>query len=244
MRAIQKQGSGGFHLNQSHATPPQTSDQASTRWRSFGYKDAVLQRLLAEQFHLCCYSELRADEEGLGYHIEHVENKSQNPPRTFDYANLAASALDSRNDLGTFKVRGDEVFGGHAPGKQGGQGPVDMDRFISPHQPDCRRFFAYLSDGRVTPAGDLDAPARDRAQYTIDTLNLNSPFLVTRRRQWWDELDELFLEHIEKGWSLPDLVAVDLVPSSGRLSRFFSLTRQFFGPVAEQTLQQQAPALL
>ena len=53
-----------------------------------------------------------------------------------------------------------------------------------------------------------------------------------------------YIEHIEKGWSLPDLVAVDLVPSSGRLSRFFSLTRQFFGPVAEQTLQQQAPALL
>lgn len=244
MRAIQKQSKGGFHLNKSHANPPQTSDQASSRWRNFDHKDEVLQRLLAEQFHLCCYSELRADEEELGYHIEHVENKRQNPPRTFDYANLAASALDSRNDLGTFKARGDEVFGGHAPGKQGAQGPVDMHRFISPHQPDCRRFFAYLSDGLVIPAGDLDAPARDRAQYTIDTLNLNSPFLVTQRRKWWDELDKLFEEHIEKGWSLPDLVAVDLVPSSGQLSRFFSLTRQFFGPVAEQTLQQQAPELL
>lgn len=243
MRAIQKQGSGGFHLNQSNAKPPRTPDQATSRWRSFGHKGEVLQHLLAEQFHLCCYSELRADEEGLGYHIEHVENKGQNPSRTFDYANLAASALNSANDLGTFKARGDELFGGHAHGKTGIRGPVDLNRFISPHQPDCGRFFAYLSDGRVTPATDLDAPARDRAQYTIDTLNLNSPFLVTRRRQWWDELDELFIEHTERGWSLPDLVAVDLVPSSGRLSRFFSLTRQFFGPVAEETLQRQAPAL-
>lgn len=244
MRAIQKQGLGGFHLNQSHANPPQTSGQASSRWSSFGHKNEVLQRLLTEQFHLCCYSELRADEEGLGYHIEHVENKQQNPHRTFDYANLAASGLDSPNDLGTFKARGNEVFGGHAPGKTGARGPVDLNRFITPHQPDCRRFFAYLSDGRVTPADDLDNPERDRAQYTIDTLNLNSAFLITRRRQWWNELDELFEEHLKKSWSLSDLAAVELVPSAGKLNRFFSLTRQFFGPVAEQTLHQQAPALL
>ena len=243
MRAIQKQGSGGFHLKQSNTNPPRTPDQATSRWENFRHKNEVLQHLLAEQFHLCCYSELRADEEGLGYHIEHVENKGQNPSRTFDYANLAASALHSTNDLGTFKAKGDELFGGHAPGKAGTRGPVDLNRFIAPHQADCGRFFAYLSDGRVTPANDLDAPARDRAQYTIDTLNLNSPFLVTRRRQWWDELDELFIEHTERCWSLPDLVAVDLVPSSDRLSRFFSLTRQFFGPVAEETLQRQAPAL-
>lgn len=244
MRAIQKQGLGGFHLNQSHANPPQTPAQASTRWGSFSHKNYVLQSLLAEQFHLCCYSELRADEEGLGYHIEHVENKRQNPLRTFDYTNIAASALDSANDLGAFKARGDEVFGGHAPGKTGANGPVDMLHFVSPHQPDCRRFFAYLSDGRVTPTDDLGEKERDRAQYTIDTLNLNSAFLVTRRRQWWDELDKLFEEHVQKGWSLPDLAAVDLVPSGDKLSRFFSLTRQFFGPAAEQTLQQQAPALL
>jgi len=101
-----------------------------------------------------------------------------------------------------------------------------------------------LSDGRVVPAAGLNNVQRDQAQYTIDTLNLNSPFLITRRRQWWDELDRLFQEHIDKGWSLPDLVAVDLVPSNGTLSGFFSLTRQFFGPIAEQTLQQQAPALV
>ncbi|MCW5238480.1 retron system putative HNH endonuclease [Verminephrobacter eiseniae] len=244
MRAIQKQGSGGFHLHQAHATPPQKPQQASSRWRSFAHKQAVLQHLLDEQYHLCCYSELRADEEELGYHIEHVENKSQNPPRTFDYANLAASALDSANDLGAFKAHGNEVFGGHARGKTGAHDPVDMQRFISPHQPDCRKFFAYLSDGRVVPTAVLTAQEHAQAQYTIDTLNLNSPFLVTRRRQWWNELDHLFQEHVNKGWSLAHLAAVDLVPSAGKLSRFFSLARQFFGTVAEQTLQQQAPALL
>ncbi len=244
MRAITKAGVGTQRLAREHAHPPQDQRAATVRWKRFRrHKPDVLDALLTEQYHLCCYSELRADEEGLGYHIEHVENKGQNPPRTFDYANLAASALRS-NELGTLTARGEEVFGGHARGKQGANGPVDMLRFVSPHQPDCRRFFAFLSDGRVVPADELDDPERDRAQYTIDTLNLNSPFLATRRRQWWDELDELFWEHIQKGWSLPDLVAVELVPSPRKLSRFFSLTRQFFGPVAEQTLQQQAPALL
>jgi hypothetical protein len=76
MRAIQKQGSGGYHLQQAHASPPKTSGEATSRWSSFRHKASVMQYLLNEQNFLCCYSELRADQEGLSYHIEHVENKS------------------------------------------------------------------------------------------------------------------------------------------------------------------------
>jgi uncharacterized protein (TIGR02646 family) len=238
MRSIVKQGNGGHHLNQSHANPPTSATQATSRWKSFGDKAAVMQALLDEQYQLCCYSELRADEEGLGFHIEHVENKSQNPARTFDYSNLGASALHS-DDLGAFSSA--EVFGGHALGKRKS---CDMTRFVSCHQVDCRRYFAYLSDGRIEPASALDPIERDRAQYTIDLLNLDSPYLRNQRRRWWDELDQLFEDHKEKGSSVDDLAAIDLVPTGGRLSRFFSLTRQFFGSVAERVLQQQAPQLV
>lgn len=241
MRAIQKQGAGGYHLNQANATPPTTHLQATSRWGSFGHKPDVLDRLLSEQYQLCCYSELRADQEGLGYHIEHVENKSQNPPRTFDYGNLAASALNSAIDLQVFKAQNFVVFGGHASGKRV---PYDKRRFITCHRPDCRRFFAFLSDGRVVPSFTLNAVETDQAQYTIEILNLNSPFLVTRRRQWWDELDDHYQEHIQNNWDITALATVDLVPVNGQISRFFSLTRQFFGRVAEETLQQHAPALL
>lgn len=244
MRAIIKQGGGGYHLNRVHCTPPQTDAEATSRWKSFRrHRKGVLQLLLAEQYQLCCYSELRADQESLGYHIEHVENKSKNPPRTFDYNNLAACALGSPEDidLADFKAQGHEVFGGHAPGKQQA---CNMTRFVSCHQPDCPRFFAYLSDGRVVPALNLTAFDQDRAQYTIDTLNLNSPYLMTLRRRWWDELDELFQDHVAKGWSLNDLASIDLVPTGNKLSRFFSLTRQFFGHVAEQTLRHHAPELV
>lgn len=235
MRAIHKQGTGGYGLRHAHANPPETPQEATSRWSSFSYKLEVMSALLDEQYQLCCYSEIRADQDGLGYHCEHVENKSQNPQRTFDYTNLAASALHSDNFS---KLKKGEAFAGHAVGKQQ---TCDLTQFISCHQPDCARFFAYLSDGRVVPSQTLDTLETSRAQYTIDTLNLNSPYLVTRRRQWWAELDALFEEHLVKDWSLPHLAAVDLVPAAGGLSRFFSLTRQFFGQVAEQTLQQHVP---
>lgn len=241
MRAITKHGGGGHHLSRAHANPPQTHSQATSRWGNFGPKATVRQSLLDEQYQLCCYSELRADQEGLGYHIEHVENKSQNPTRTFDYTNLAASALDSANDLSAFKAQSQEIFGGHASGKQS---HVDLTRLVTCHQIDCRRYFAYVSDGRVVPAQGLNALEQDRAQYTIATLNLNSPYLITRRQQWWNELDALFQEHAAKNWNLSDLASIDLVPVNQQLSRFFSLTRQFFGQVAEQVLHQHAPQLL
>lgn len=242
MRHIHKQGNGGYHLNQSHASPPQTDIAATSRWRSFGYKQDVIGYLLTEQYQLCCYSELRADQQELGYHIEHVENKSQHPQRTFDYANLAASALRS-DDLAPFVIveQPQAVFGGHAPDKQKA---VDMLRFVSPHQVDCARFFAYLSDGRIVPAEGLDDTDTDSADYTIKLLNLNSPYLRTLRKNWWDELDKLFFEHIADDMDLHCLAGVDLLPRNQSLSPFFTLTRQFFGRIAEEVLHQDAPELL
>ena len=237
MRAVNKLGDGGYQLTRAHAKPPATSEEAKTRWTSFPNKDHVKSALLAEQYQLCCYSELRADQEGLGFHIEHGDNRSQNPARTFDCANLAASALRSEDLRG---LNRDEVFGGHALGKQRS---CDMVRLVSCHQPDCARYFAYLSDGRVVPTHALGNVEIARARYTIDLLNLNSPFLITRRRQWWAELDEFYQEHLNKAWSVSDLAAIDLIPMDGAVSRFFSLTRQFFGSVAEQVIHIRAPSL-
>lgn len=162
-----------------------------------------------------------------------------NPQRTFDYQNLAASALDSQNDLAPFRAQGQEIFGGHAK-----LGEYDEALFVSCHQADSARFFAYVSDGRVIPAEDLDEMDAAKAKYTIDLLNLNSPYLIPLRRDWWGELDQLFTEHQVKGWSVEHLAAVDLVPTGNKLSQFFSMTRQFYGRIAEQVLQQDGPQLV
>lgn len=241
MRTVTKKGTGTPRLSDAHARPPKTHSDATSRWKSFRiHKPAVLESLLNEQYWLCCYTELRADLDGLGYHIEHVENKSQAPRRTFDYTNLAASALNSANDLPAFKAGQHEVFGGHAPKKQA---PYDRQLFISCHDPDCHRFFAYISDGRVIPTPQLNAHDIERAKYTIELLNLNSPFLVNRRKNWWDELDLLYEEHQQDGWDLNYLIDLELTPQDNKLSQFFSLTRQFLGPEAEAFLQQYAPEM-
>lgn len=230
--------SGGYHLDKAHSNPPITADEATSRWDSFRkHKAKVQENLLDDQYGLCCYSELRADLEGLGYHIEHIRPKSIYPVETFDYANLAASALSS-DDLNTFKTIKEETFGGHAKLSE-----FDPALFISCHDTDCARYFAYLSDGRIVPRDKLDNFEEDQANYTISLLNLNSPYLVNRRRRWYDELDQLFEEHIDKQWSVEHLAAIDLIPSNKRLSQFFSLTRQFFGHVAEQVIQQHLPEL-
>ena len=83
-----------------------------------------------------------------------------------------------------------------------------------------------------------------RTQYTIDLLNLNSPFLLAERSKWWEELDRLFDEHLNNEMDLHSLAAIDLVPIAQRLSPFFSMTRQFFGRIAEDVLQQYAPELI
>jgi uncharacterized protein (TIGR02646 family) len=245
MKHIAKQGAGPQSLQQAHANPPQTAEQARSLWQRYGHKQVLLSEyLLPEQFGLCGYSDLDAEALGFGFHIEHVENKSQNPSRTLDYHNLIASAFSSDEGLPLAKNQNWEVFGGHASKKQGHPSPVDMTRLVSPLLPDCARFFAYLSNGTVEPKLDLDAQGNDRARYTIDLLNLNSRFLVSLRQEWWEELDALYEEHMPRGWSIDHLASVVLLPRNQRLNPFFSLTRQFFGPVAERLLMQQAPQLV
>jgi uncharacterized protein (TIGR02646 family) len=236
MRYITKQGTGGYQLENANANPPVTAEQATTRWKSFNGKDAVTGYLLSAQYHLCAYSEVRPDLLNLGTHIEHVEPKSANPARTFDCSNLVLSALTSES---LSKLNRADVFGGHAK-----LSVYDATLFISCLQPDCSKYFVYLSNGTVEPSKKLEQIDQVRAQYTIDLLNLNSPYLVNLRLNWLDELDKFIDQHIQDDWSLEHLAAIDLVPWAGKLSRFFTATRQRFGKVAEQILANQAPELL
>lgn len=239
MRYIQKQANNNLQLSNAHANPPQNSDQAKRRWKAYSGKTVLSNELLQEQFQLCCYSEIRADRLGLAYHIEHVEPKSKNPQRSFDYLNLAASALASDPDLKTLVDNGDECFGGHFKGDE-----YDAQLFVSCHQKDCVRFFAYLSDGRVEPAAGLEPQDMNKAVYTIKTLNLNSPYLLTLRKKWWEDLNTSLPQHLKNDGVMGQLAAFYLLPANGQLHQFFSFTRQFFGAEAEHVLQRYVPSLV
>ncbi|MGL5370981.1 MAG: retron system putative HNH endonuclease, partial [Plesiomonas shigelloides] len=232
MRHVSQRDLNVHGLNVAHQSPPLSNDQATSRWSSFGYKAQVQSHLLKQQYQLCCYSEVRIDQLGLGCHIEHIENKSQAPQRTFDQTNLAASVLHSEK-LSLLVM--DDIFGGHAAGKQIS---VDMTKFVHCYLVDCARYFAYLSDGRIVPSEGLSQLEWARATYSINLLNLNSAYLVELRQQWWDELEQLDEQHIANDWDINQLLQLDLVPTQCyQLSPFFSLTRQFFGQVAETLLQ-------
>ncbi len=241
MRAVVKDlGHLGYTPLQGR-NPPTTSEEATRAWDRFGNKTSVSNALLKEQYHLCCYSEVRADEEELGYHIEHVENKSQNPARTFDPTNLAASAIDSNLGFAQLKQQSgglySNLFGGHAPLKAQG---VNITELIHPQLVNSREFFQYLSDGRIVPHTDLDEQRKAKADYTIRQLNLNSPYLLTLRKNWWQEL-----QGQRNDWDdAIELAQIDLLPIQGKLNRFFSLTRQFYGRRAEEALAQHAPELV
>ncbi len=236
MRSITKTNRGGLYLQQSHNNPPTTKEQATSSWRNFRHKANITNSLVREQYALCAYSEIRPDKYDLGTHIEHLEPKSQNPQRTFDYSNLVLSALSSED----LKNRGqNDVFGGHA--KQSG---YDANLFVSCLQANCASYFVYLSNGLVEPSHDLNSHDHQKAQYTINLLNLNSPYLVTQRKNWLNELDQLIDEYIKQGWSLLDLASIDLIPANNELSQFFTATRQRFANVAEQVLRQHAPGLI
>lgn len=234
MKVIIKSGVHHPLLDNAHQQPPTDSDEAIRRWGRLKEKDALQQQLLDEQYQLCCYSEVRADLEDIGYHIEHVKPKNKYPEQTFGYYNLAASAIHS-DQLSQLS----DVFGGHAKLSE-----YDEVRFVSCLQADCAHYFRYLSDGRVVPSSTLNDHDKSKALYTINLLKLNCPFLINRRRAWWNELDDLVQEHLDNDMDLYHLASVDLVPSGSKLSPFFSLTRQYFAKIAEDVLRENAPELL
>jgi len=224
MRLVTKNTGRGAYTHLANQTPPTTSAEARLAWTRFKGRNLLKSALLEDQYGLCCYTEINADSEGWDYHVEHIENKSQNPVGTFDLCNLGASAL-SDQDLQRLKPTKENVFGGHAVNKAKN---VDMTRFVHFHLHDCSKFFAYLSTGDVVPALGLSDHEKVCAQYTIEHLNLNSPFLQLLRKKWHAELEEAYAESVIDKRPLQELVKVYFTPVNQKLKKFFTMSQQFF----------------
>ncbi len=224
---------------------PATSDEASRRWKNFNGKTELSRQLLQQQFGLCCYTELNltdfALEQNMGTHIEHEKPKSMFPAQTFNYGNLLLCSLASE-DLKHFP--GLQQFGGHFKGSK-----FDAGLFVSPHQANCRDYFIYSSgNGEISPNLALPEGEQQKAQYTIDLLNLNAPFLRAERQQWLEEIEECLEPLLESG----DLESIKLIAGAeltltnrynpqlmrncGQLRKFHSAVRAVFGLLGEQII--------
>ncbi|WP_320043309.1 retron system putative HNH endonuclease [uncultured Desulfobacter sp.] len=231
MRRIHKDRIDGGLQREQEKGVPLAAPEAEQRWRRYrrhGRKEMTRSLLLEEQWGLCAYTEVALYDFRYGCHIEHIEPKSLNPARTFDYQNVVVSALDS-DSLSQFAKA--DRFGGHFKGND-----YDPDMFISPLMPDCHRYFEYLSSGRVEPAQNLSVEDRSRANYTINLLNLNAPFLVNSRRRWLIEIEDEIERLLEDDSALRQLAECELCDTGGRLRGFHSAAKARFGKLGDQVM--------
>ncbi len=171
--------------------------------------------LRQEQHGLCCYCELEvADNDG---HVEHLEPRSRNPARTYDYGNLAMSCNGGAVEhCGHYKDNSGKNRH-HA---------WDSARFSAPHDAATVGMVQYLLDGGVAPAG----PDPARATYLIGYLGLDCPSLTERRHKHARDLIDTLGEQPDPdivAWLRNDYLKPD---ANGRLKQFHSLSKAILEP--------------
>lgn len=170
------------------------------------------QNLRQEQKGLCCYCESEV-EDGDG-HVEHMEPRSRNQARTYDYSNLASSCNGGHTE-----------HCGHYKDNKSGRS-WDAGRFLPPHDPETVEMFEYLLDGSV------QANAKDprKASYLIEYLGLDCSRLTDRRRAHARNLIDTLGDQPDQ--ALVDWLRQEYLQADGnnRLKQFYSLSKQMLEP--------------
>lgn len=176
---------------------------------------ALNDALRREQQGLCCYCESEvADTEG---HIEHMEPRSRNPTRTYDYTNLAISC-----DGGTVEHCGPYKD----DRKKNPHHAWDAARFSPPHNPATALLFQYLPNGGIAPT----AFEATKATYLIGYLGLDCARLIERRKQHARDLIDTLGDQPDPAvvdWLRQDYLQAD---AGGRLKPFHSLSKALLQP--------------
>jgi uncharacterized protein (TIGR02646 family) len=191
------------------------SQPPSQEWRTFMLTPChgdLHQNLRQEQNGLCCYCELEVeDDHG---HIEHMEPRSHNRARTYDYSNLAVSCNGGHTE-----------HCGHYKDNRSGYS-WDVGRFLPPHDSATKELLTYVPDGSV------QATASDpgRASYLIGYLGLDCPRLTDRRREHARSLIDTLGDQPPQ--DLVDWLRKEYLQTNAhdRLKQFYSLSKQILEP--------------
>ncbi|MGF1767249.1 TIGR02646 family protein [Enterovibrio makurazakiensis] len=260
MRTIKKGAAGNRNLivAQRNNGVPVDSESAARAWSNFtDHNDSLCYKLLIEQYGLCCYTELNLSDlrrhNSVGAHFEHEQPKSIYPNRTFDESNILRCVLSS-DDLSVYS--GNFRFGGHYKDNNPNHS-YNPNMFISPQMINCLSYFSYLTiDGTILPNANLTQLEAQKAQFTIDILNLNAPFLKAERERWLKEIDEIIDDLINRQdvHALENLAECELTLTTRshpdlnkapfpQLQSFHSATRALFGALGERVIQQHCPQI-
>lgn len=169
MKHIQKGQSPNYFDNWKRNNP-------TANWNNFSGTNKHHQLrgdLISEQEQMCCYCEIKIENNGQSSHIEHLKDRNNFPPNTFNYDNLLASCQFT-DSCGHQK--GTNYFNG----------------FVSPLDSNCQNRFTYTRDGRIIPSDENDTDA----QRTIDILGLNCRRLKDRRKGIIKTLEKAPSEYI------------------------------------------------
>jgi uncharacterized protein (TIGR02646 family) len=141
------------------------------RWEdlSWAEREEIRAQLGTLQKDHCAYCECDLAQESKAPHIDHFEQRSRAPQKTFDWKNLFWSCSHT-DRCGKHK---DRIAGSFEP-KQPLKADVD----------DPRRFLWFTRDGEVFARAGLEEAARRRAEETIRVFALDHRDLIAARRAY------------------------------------------------------------
>ena len=204
---------------------------------SNAYKE-LLAELVSLQRGLCGYCEANIPLHGRDHQIEHVAPQSIYPEAALRVSNMIACCAG-----GTVKSRDREnVSDPRRHNQSCGQAKGDSDdqMFFDPRQlPALPSLLVVRSDGRIEPDGDAcqSEDEIERVKVTIKILGLNVGRLRAARERRWRDLLDVWARHFQDDDAMAEAARRELLPrQDGRLARFFTTRRSFFGRYGEQAL--------
>ena len=208
----------------------------------------LLETLQDIQHRLCGYCEIDLIERDR--QVEHVvprnpQNPRKDPPgneeRGLDARNLIACCKGGTLTTGAERRR-DPVKHNRSCGEAKGNSsdPAFLDPRSLPALPPLMR---VGMDGRMEADEGACKAAGVSAQSvrrTIDILCLNVERLQRARARRWRALNDNWVDRLDDAEALAAAARKELLPDdAGRLPRFFTTSRSFFGPLGEQVLAEE-----
>jgi len=201
-------------------------------WKSYNRaekRDEILRDLFKRQKSLCAYCEIElglAHDQGIGRHIEHILPKSRHHELTFEYSNMLLSCFSTGGEIHTSENDPAPISCGHATNKKGNLWNEDL--FIKPTDYDCEQYFSFELDGEISPHPELNEEEKQRAQYTIDLLNLNCLRLVRLREDIIVEGYGIINELQNEESALQYFLECEVSEFNGKVQEFINLRKQHF----------------
>ena len=198
------------------------------------------------QHGLCGYCEIDIKEQDR--QVEHVIPRSDRPnglARALDATNMIACCKGGTWSTGDAERRRTPVKRNRSCGeaKQGLVDPDFVDPRVLPALPSLTRVRfdgGIMADEAACADAAIDA---DRVNRTIDILGLNVERLRLAREKHWRALSDNWREHYNDPQVMMEAARLELSPGDdAHLPRFFTTSRSYFTPVAEEILAEAPQA--